>query len=278
MGSSPTKQAQPQPHHDRARANGAVRSDGKHLALHSPDGGGGDDDEGPVVLHRVSGSREERLADGDGKALVGEGHEALLRTYAHLVQFGKKEVAEKAYARTLELIDEDGRHVLRGMSSKARECMFSTLISETMVLQHSARSVIEIQRIARAHVGKGLKVEHFDAVLNALLGTCAEVLGEERWVPEVAQAYRHEFESISNMMKTAMTDADPNEFQPAAGRKSKSPMREAEESPLPEHPKVTTPRRPLKKRQSRVSFCNESHPEVAPPQPSPAQLQLGCSS
>lgn len=235
MGSSPTKQASKGGVGTPLATDGSEGSSGARSPLSAPAPSDEIGDE-PVVLHGVSGSREERLADGDGKALDRERHELLIATHAHLLEVGKDVVAAKAYARALEVIDADGRAMLESMSPRARECMFGTLLSETMIIEHNAKSVAMIRRIAAVHVGKKLRYAHFDAVLNALLLTCAEVVGEASWSAEVAEAYRHEFESISNMMKAAMTDASPAEFN--------------------DDPALATPHRAMKKRRSRVSFSS----------------------
>ena len=87
----------------------------------------------------------------------------------------------------------------RAVQSKKLVDMLSMIMGRLDKLEQITE---DIEQLGLRHKGYGVKLSHYDLVGNALLWTLQQGLGRE-WTEEVAEAWKHCYETFSNVMKKA---------------------------------------------------------------------------
>lgn len=165
----------------------------------------------PHECHHVTGSKEEKIADGNGNALGHDVRDLLAVAHAAVLQRGVDVIADACYDEFVSLLGAD--KVASHMTDDARRSMFRFLLSDQLV---SHKSLLLAQPLAAKHCGHHLAPHHFDVLHAAMQTVCERELGSQVWTPSVSKAYEQAFTSMANCLKAAMEDVDPTELKSEA--------------------------------------------------------------
>ncbi|MGB5637471.1 MAG: adenylate/guanylate cyclase domain-containing protein, partial [Waterburya sp.] len=114
--------------------------------------------------------------------------------------------AELFYQRLFEL-DPDLRALFKGDMKRQQRKLMSALAVAVEGLKEPEKILPTVQELGRRHVGYGAKSEHYDVVVEALLWSLEQGLGDDFTLP-VHDAWEEALTFVSDVMKDAAADLE----------------------------------------------------------------------
>jgi len=128
--------------------------------------------------------------------------EMILQRYAKLLHEANKSLADVMYDRLFE-IDPNARELFTGDMEETKQKMMNMLQLLTRSMNRLHDTLNTMQELGCTHMKKGVKIEHYQPFLMALMYAVRQKLGDENFNEVVAAAWVAVLSRIAGIMVNA---------------------------------------------------------------------------
>jgi hemoglobin-like flavoprotein len=128
--------------------------------------------------------------------------EMILQRYAKLLHEANKSLADVMYDRLFE-IDPNARELFTGDMEETKQKMMNMLQLLTRSMNRLHDTLNTMQELGCTHMKKGVKIEHYQPFLMALMYAVRQKLGDENFNEVVAEAWVAVLSRIAGIMVNA---------------------------------------------------------------------------